>query len=193
MFDLFLQSIEKYIILTAEEKRYVISLLRKKILQKKQFLLRENEICTFSAFVHQGCLRGYTIDDNAVEHILHFAPEGWWIADMYSLLSGKPGNLYIEAIEKTEVFLLSKKDQESLYRDIPKFERFFRIITENSLVANRQRIIDMVSMTAYQRYDQFLERYPHLHDRIPQKMIAHYLGITPEFLSKIKSQQINNL
>ncbi|MEI6412626.1 MAG: Crp/Fnr family transcriptional regulator, partial [Bacteroidota bacterium] len=111
----------------------------------------------------------------------------WWIADMYSLLTAQPGNLNIDALEDSEVLLLSKIDQEQLYQDIPKFERFFRIITENSLVTNRQRLLDSLSLSAQQRYEAFCSRYPTLINQLPQKQIAAYIGVTPEFLSKMRA------
>ncbi|MDO8969102.1 MAG: cyclic nucleotide-binding domain-containing protein, partial [Saprospiraceae bacterium] len=125
--SLLLANIGKHIDLTEAEQARFLSLLSEKKLKKKQHLLLENEVCRHSAFVLEGCLRGYTVDGNGFEHVLQFAPPGWWIADLYSLLSGKPGHLNIDALEHSEILLLSKADQEQLYRDIPKFERFFRI------------------------------------------------------------------
>ena len=139
---LILLNIGKHIELTIDEQSHFLSLLGSKSIARKGFLLKEKEVCRHSAFVVCGCLRGYTVDANGFEHVLQFAPPDWWIADMYSLLSGNPGQLNIDALEATEVFLLAKTDQEQLYRDIPKFERFFRIITEKSLVSSRQRVLD---------------------------------------------------
>ena len=188
--SLLLANIGKHIDLTEAEQAQFLSLLSEKKLKKKQHLLLENEVCRHSAFVLEGCLRGYTVDGNGFEHVLQFAPPGWWIADMYSLLSGKPGHLNIDALEHSEVLLLSKTDQEQLYRDIPKFERFFRIITENSLVANRQRVINNLSLSAQARYASFCEHYPTLIHTLPQKQIAAYIGVTPEFLSKMKADML---
>lgn len=184
---LLLQNIAKHIPLTPGEQAHFVSLLHARSLKRKAFLLREGEVCRHSAFVIRGCLRGYTVDANGFEHILQFAPPDWWIADMYSLISQQPGNLNIDALEDSEVLLLSKKDQEQLYLDIPKFERFFRIITENSLVSSRQRVIDNMSLSAQERYAAFCERYPTLINCLPQKQIASYIGVTPEFLSKMKA------
>ncbi len=184
--QLIFQNIAKHIRLDPEEEAHFASMLVPRKIKKRQFLLREGEVCRHSAFVTEGCLRGYTVDDNGFEHILQFAPADWWIADMYSLISGLPGNLNIDALEDTEALLLSKADQERLYDDIPKFERFFRIIMEKSLVANRQRILDNMSLTAAQRYAQFCSHYPTLIHRLPQKQIAAYIGVTPEFLSKLR-------
>ncbi len=149
--------------------------------------MSEGDICKHSVFVTDGVLRGFTVDKNGIEHVLSFAPPGWWMADMYSLLSQKPGVLNIEALEDTEAITLSKVNQEKLYHEIPKFERFFRILTENSLVAYQQRITDNLSLTAEERYGLFCKRYPTLIDHLPQKQIASYIGVTPEFLSRMRS------
>lgn len=188
LFNLILNNIAKHIALDRREQEHFLGLLSTKKLKKKQFLLQEGDVCRHSAFVVEGCLRGYTVDGNGFEHILQFAPPDWWIGDMYSLLTQKPGNLYIDALEETEVLLLSKTDQEQLYLDIPKFERFFRIITENSLVANRQRLLDNLSLSAMERFALFCRQYPTLIERLSQKQIAAYIGVTPEFLSKLKSE-----
>jgi CRP-like cAMP-binding protein len=189
-YDLILQNIGKHINLEPQEEARFVSLLTSRKLKKKQFLLRENEVCRHSAFVTRGCLRSYNLDENGFEHILQFAPPDWWIADMYSLISQQPGSLYIDALEDSEVLLLSKKDQEQLYHDCPKFERFFRIITENSLVANRRRVLDNLSLSAQQRYAMFCQHYPSLINHLPQKQIAAYIGVTPEFLSKLKAEYL---
>ncbi|RCH53745.1 Crp/Fnr family transcriptional regulator [Mucilaginibacter hurinus] len=188
--DLILQSVTRYINLTEKESDYFISLLKPKTLRRKEYLLEEGDICKNSAFTVNGCLRGFTIDQNGYEHVLNFAPSGWWIADMYSLLSQKPGNLYIEANEISDVLLLSKANQEKLYHEVPKFERFFRIITENSLVAYQQRLMDNLSLEAEERYHNFCKRYPTLINNLPKKDIASYIGVTPEFFSRMQSKML---
>lgn len=187
--NIILRNISKHITLDKAEEETFLSLLISKNLKRKDFLLRECEVCKSAAFVISGCLRGYTIDENGIEHILQFAPPDWWITDMYSLISGNPGNLFIEAMEKSDVLLLSKDDREKLYLKVPKFERFFRIITENSLVASRQRVIDSLSLSAKQRYEKFCSVYPTVFKTIPQKHIASYIGVTPEFLSKLRAER----
>lgn len=186
---LLMSNIRRHIDPTAEEEAYFLSLLQTAQVKKRRFLLQEGDVCRHSAFVTNGCLRSYTVDANGFEHILQFAPENWWIADMYSFISGQPGQLYIDALEDTELLLLSKNQQEQLYLEVPKFERFFRIIVENSLVAGRQRILDNMSQSAAQRYDQFCRQYPSLIHRLPQKQIAAYIGVTPEFLSKLRGEK----
>jgi len=189
-FDLLLNNVSRYVQLNDREQEIFIAYLKPKNIKRKEFLLNEGEVCKYSIFVTAGCLRGYTVDKNGVEHVLNFAPPGWWIADMYSLISQKPGVLNIEASEATETILLSKTNQEKLYLEIPKFERFFRILTENSLVANQQRIVDNMSLTAEERYSIFCKRYPTLIDHLPQKQIASYIGVTPEFFSRMRSAML---
>jgi CRP-like cAMP-binding protein len=191
-FDLILSAVEKHIHLKEEEKKHFLSLLQSKKIHRRQFHLNEGDVCPWSTFVTSGCLRGFTTDKNGFEHVLSFAPPGWWIADMYSLITQHPGQLNIEALEDTEVFLLTKKDQESLYHDIPAFERFFRILIENSLVANQQRLIDNMSLTAEERYKKFCSVYPTLIYQLPQKQIAAYVGVTPEFFSRMRSNFLKN-
>ncbi|GAA4319921.1 Crp/Fnr family transcriptional regulator [Mucilaginibacter gynuensis] len=186
--SLILQSISKYIHLTPEEGAYFITLLQTKQLKRKEFLLEDGEICKYSAFITSGCMKGFTVDHNGFEHVMNFAPPGWWIADMYSLISQKPGNLNIEANEPTDILLLSKANQEKLYIQVPKFERFFRIITENSLVAYQQRLMDNLSLAAEERYNNFCKRYPSLINALPKKDIASYIGVTPEFFSRMQAK-----
>ena len=189
-FQLILQNISRYIQLTDAEKEIFTGYLDTKTIKRKQFILNEGGVCRYSTFVISGCLRGYTVDKNGIEHVLSFAPADWWIADIYSLVSQKPGTLNIEALEDTEAILLSKVAQEKLYIKIPKFERFFRILTEKSLVANQQRIVDNLSLTAEERYSIFCNRYPTLIDHLPQKQIASYIGVTPEFFSRMRSEML---
>jgi len=188
--NLIIDSITRHIHLSAEEKNHFITLLQPKVYKRRQFILEEGQICKNSIFVTQGCLRGFTVDQSGFEHVLNFAPAGWWIADMYSLLTQKPGILNIEPLEDTEVLLLSKVRQEKLYLEIPQFERFFRIITENSLVAYQQRLIDNLSLTAEERYNNFCKRYPTLINTLPKKHIASYIGVTPEFFSRMQHRMV---
>jgi CRP-like cAMP-binding protein len=181
-----LNNVCKHIVLSAREKSLFVSLLESVSFKRKEIYLRAGEICKNSAFVIDGALKSFTVDDEGREHILSFATRDWWIADMYSYISRKPAVLTIEAIADSEVLLLSRDNQQLLFEKVPKFERFFRILTENSLVANQQRLIDNLSSTAQDRYLHFIKKYPMIPSCVPQHNIASYLGITPEFLSKIR-------
>ena len=181
-----LNNVSKHIVLNVKEKNFFISLLEASLLKRKEVYLRAGEICKHSAFVVDGALKSFTVDADGREHILSFATRDWWIADMYSYISQKPSVLTIEAIADSEILLLSRENQQLLFEKVPKFERFFRILTENSLVANQQRLIDNLSSTAQDRYLHFIKKYPMIPSCVPQHNIASYLGITPEFLSKIR-------
>jgi CRP-like cAMP-binding protein len=185
-----IQNISKHIDLTPEEEQLFLSKIETKHYKAKTIILNAGEVCKHSYFVNSGLLRSFNINDNIVEHVLNFACEGWWIGDMYSLLSQKPGNLFIEVLEDAEVVLLSKENQEQLYIEIPKLERFFRILTENSLVAHQERLMDNLSLSAEERFDKFCKRYPTLIQKVPQKQIASYIGVTPEFFSKMKARML---
>lgn len=186
--ELILKNVARHITLDDEEKQFFLSLLEPLSLKRKKLYLETGTVCKYSAFVVDGALKSFTVDQDGKEHILSFATRDWWISDMYSLLSQRPAILNIEAIADSEVLLLSRENQQELYRKVQKFERFFRILVENSLVASHQRLIDNMSSTAEQRYLQFIKKYPALPSCVPQHSIASYLGITPEFLSKIRSR-----
>lgn len=188
--QLIIQNIEKIVSLSEQEKELILSKIEIQQYKAKTVLLNAGEICKHSYFVNSGILRSFNINDNIVEHVLHFACEGWWIGDMYSLLSQKPGNLFIEVNEDAEVAILSKENQDELYYKIPKLERFFRILTENSLVAHQERLMDNLSLSAEERFEKFCSKYPTLIQRIPQKQIASYIGVTPEFFSKMKAKML---
>lgn len=186
--SLIIESIEKHVLLTSEEKELFLSKIVTEQHNAKSILLSPGKICQYTYFVNSGVLRSFNINDNIVEHVLQFAPKGWWISDIYSLISQKPGNLFIEVLEDAELILLSKENQEQLYAEIPKLERFFRILIENSLVAHQERLMDNLSLSAEERFEKFCKRYPDLMQKIPQKQIASYIGVTPEFFSKMKAK-----
>lgn len=183
-----LDNIAKHIALTPEEQLLLLSKIETKHFKVKTLLLSAGEISKYTYFVNSGILRSFTINDNIIEHVLHFACEGWWISDMYSYISGNPGNLYIEVLEDAEVILISKESQNQLYLEIPKLERFFRILAENSLVTHQERLMDNLGLTAEERFENFCKKYPSLIQKLPQKQIASYIGVTPEFFSKMKSR-----
>jgi CRP-like cAMP-binding protein len=185
---LILKNVAKHIDLAEEEKRFFLSLLESKTMKRKKLYLRQGEVCKYSGFVVEGALKSFTVDQDGKEHILSFATPDWWISDMYSLISQQPAVLNIEAIADAEVLLLSRANQQKLFETVPKFERFFRILVENALVASQQRLIDNLSSTAQDRYLHFIKKYPTIPSCVPQHNIASYLGITPEFLSKIRAR-----
>jgi len=186
--ELLLQSITKYIQLDSDEENYFLSLLQVRKFKKKQFVSQEGDINTSGKFVVSGLLRLYSVDKNGFEHIIQFAPPGWWIGDLMSYVKKSPGNLVIDAIEETEVIEIPRDAIEMLYSNVPKFERYFRILAENALAAYQQRFSNSLSFSARERYAYFVQLYPSLFQHLAQKYIASFIGVTPEFLSKMLNQ-----
>ncbi len=184
-YSLLLDHVSRHITLTEDEQSYFTSLLNFKKIRKKQFLNQEGEVSKGPAFVMSGLLRSYSLDKNGFEHVIQFAPPGWWIGDMYSVVNQQPGRLYIDALEDSEIVWLWKSDLDKLYSILPKFERLFRILAENSVIAYQDRLISNLSLPARERYAQFCRQYPSLTECLPQKQVASYIGVTPEFLSKM--------
>lgn len=184
--DLILQNISKHIQLDKTETDFFVSLLQFKSLKKKEFLLRQGEVCKTENFIVQGCMRTYSVDENGFEHIVMFGVEDWWVGDLYSFLTATPSQFSIDALENTQVLQISKPNLDILYERVPKFERFFRLIIQNAFIAQQNRIKQNLAYTAEQRYLEFIKKYPHFEQRIPQKQVAAYLGITPVFLSMLR-------
>ena len=159
-----------------------------KKLRKRQYLLQEGDVCKYQAFVVKGILRSYTIDEKGAEHILQFAPEGWWITDLFSYLTGEPSNFTIDTLEEAELLLITRTDWEELMRKVPKLEHYFRVLIQNHLIATQRRLLQTLSQTAEEKYLCFAQMYPACMQRVPQHMIASYLGITRETLSRLRKQ-----
>lgn len=181
---------DKYLPLGDKEKEALTSRLLQRKLKRKQYILQEGDICKYFTYVAEGCFKMYGIDNSGVEHNLLFAAEDEWIADIDSLHKERPSKLFIEAIEPSTIFQLSKGDLWYLYTNYPKFDRNFRVIIEDKYIELQNRLLQMFSATAYERYEKFLEQYPNLANRLPNTQIASYLGITPEFLSKIRNTRL---
>lgn len=182
---------ESYIPLKETEKQLLEEIVGERQLKRKQAILQEGFPCKHYTFVVAGCLRMFAVDQKGSEHNILFAAEHDWIADISSFHSGKPSRLFIEAIEPSTVLQIEQQDLYSLYTNVPKFDRIFRVIVENKYVALQDRVLQSISSTAQERYLDFLEEYRDLALRLPNTHIASYLGITPEFLSKIRKDLIS--
>jgi CRP-like cAMP-binding protein len=186
---LILSNVGKHITLDEREKDFFTGLLEKRSVAKKEVLFKQGEACSNIYFVNNGALRAFYSDKQDKETTIMFGVADWWITDMNSFLNQQPALVQLEAIENSEVLQLSKKDMDRLYIEVPKFERFFRIIIQNAYVREQVRVIQNLSMTAEERYEIFLKKYPLIVERVTQKQIASYLGITPEFLSAIRARR----
>lgn len=187
--SLILKNITKHILLNNEEVTYFISLLKERTVQKKELVLKQQQFCKEIYFVQSGLLRAFYMDVSGKESTIMFAMPDWWITDMYCFINHRSAMLNIEALEDSVILQLKKDDLDNLYLKIPKFERFFRIMMQNAYTREQLRIIENLSLTAEERYYAFLQKYPLAAERITQKQIASYLGITPEFLSTIKTNK----
>ena len=191
--DLILSNIAKHISLDEDEISWFISIMKQQQVSKKELILREGQICKNISFVHSGILRAYHLDKEGKEATIMFALKDWWITDMFCFINQQPAMLNIEAVENSCIFQLQKKDLDKLYLKVPKFERFFRIIMQNAYIREQLRIIQNLTLTAEERYNNFLAKYPQVAKNVTQKQIATYLGITPEFLSTIRGNKIKKV
>ena len=180
---------EKYLPLNSEETLALMDRVKQRKIKRRQFLLQEGDVCKYFNYVQSGCFKMYGVDDKGIEHNLAFAVEDEWISDIGSLHKELPSKLFIEAIEPSVVLQISKGDLWYLYTNYPKFDRNFRVIMEDKYIELQNRLLQSFSTVALDRYDSFINQYPHLANRLPNTQIASYLGITAEFLSKIKNDR----
>ena len=191
MFQQLFKSIQEKVLLTQEEMELCKTFFIPKKLRKKQILLQEGDICIYNAFIEKGILRSFTMDEKGNEHIVQFAIEGWWITDLSSFLTNSASVYTIEALEDSELLLLTTSAREALMDKIPMFERYQRLLLQNAYIANQARINSALTETAEEKYINLANVYPGIVKRVPQHMIASYLGLTPETLSRVR-KQINN-
>lgn len=188
MYELFLHNFNSKVNLTEEEEALIKTYLTPKKLRKKQYLLQETDVCKFMAFVEKGALRAYSVDENGKEHIIQFALEGWTISDLYSFLTGEPATYNIDAIEDSELVLISKAAHEELLQKLPKYETYFRIQITGAYIAMQKRLTSIISSPLEERYKNLTALYPSIVERVPQHMIASYMGLQPETLSRIRKK-----
>jgi CRP-like cAMP-binding protein len=186
MYQLFFQKLNETVSLTDEETAIITSYLTPKKLRKKQYLLQEGDVCKVIAFVEKGVLRSYSIDEKGTEHILQFALEGWTISDLYSFLTGEAATYTIDALEDSELVLINKQAHEELLEKLPKYERYMRLQITNAYIAMQRRLTSIISQPLDERYKTLNAVYPHIVQRVPQHMIASYMGLTPETLSRVR-------
>ena len=187
-FEDVLEHIREKVNLTESEESILVAKLKKRTYLKGQYIVQGGDVCKFQTFIQLGKVRTFYLDDNGNEHIIAFGIEGWWVGDICSFTTQTPAEFNTQCLENTTVLQLSYEDMEQLYIDIPKLDRYFRIIIQKAYGNMSKRIVRNHSMSAKERYLLFIESYPEIAHRVPQYMIASYLGITKEFLSNIRKQ-----
>lgn len=187
MYELFFRSFtEKQIMLDPEELELIKNYLTPKKLRRKQYLLQEGDVCKTIAFVEKGSLRAYSIHASGAEHIIQFAIEGWTISDLFSFLTGEPAIYNIDAIEDAELVLISKTAHEEMLQKLHKYETYTRLQITGAYLAMQKRLNSINTSSLEERYLDFITLYPNIVQRVPQHMIASYLGLQPETLSRIR-------
>lgn len=190
------QNINAYVLktvgLSTRELEYFNSILQYKVIPKKTMLLQAGNVCNFEAYVIKGCIREYYIDSNGAEVTLQFAVEDWWVSDITSFQDQKVSNMYIETLEDCELLMLSREAKEQLLAEVPKLERMFRLMIQRHLSVVQSRLFKTIIHTGMEKYLEFIKRYPTIPQRVPQHYIASYLGMSPEFLSKLRTRHSKN-
>ncbi|REC46722.1 Crp/Fnr family transcriptional regulator [Chryseobacterium pennipullorum] len=191
MFKDIINNVTRFVVLTKDEKEEFTNLLEHRFIKAKTILLQKGEVCQFEGYVQKGCIRTYYIDEKGFEVTLYFAIEDWWVSDIASFHDQKPSRLYIEALEDSEIYLLTPQTKEILLKTIPKFEKVLRILVQRNLITLQDRLVNTISKPATERYLDFIKAYPSVPLRVPQYYIASYLGVSKEFVSTIRKRLSN--
>ncbi|MBS7229444.1 Crp/Fnr family transcriptional regulator [Flavobacterium psychroterrae] len=186
MYNIILKHLEEKVTLSLEEKELIKTFFKPQKLKKKQFLVIEGYVCKYLTFVSKGLLKSYNVDEKGNEHINQFTPEGWWTSDMNSFFSGEISFYSINAIEDSDILTITVEDFDNLTLQVPVMDRYFRILFQNSLITKERRLISSHTHNAEEKYRHIAENNPDLIKRVPQNLLASYLGLSPETLSRLK-------
>lgn len=189
MYQPLLDHIRKFAVLTPEEEELLCGSLEYKKYKKKEFILESGKVCKGNYFIVKGCVRQYFINKKLNEQIINFAIENWWIADQDSLLNQQPSACTIQAIEATEVLLFPEKNKAALFKQVPALETYFALIMQKAFVAAQRRLGYIFNMTDEERFRHFSSLFPDFMQRVPQYMLASYLGFTPQFMSRLRAKK----
>ncbi|UUF14697.1 MULTISPECIES: Crp/Fnr family transcriptional regulator [Flavobacterium] len=192
MFQKIREYLSRSVRLSEEEIKIFENSLELRLIPKKTILLQAGEVCNFEAYINKGCIREYFIDDAGIELTLQFATEDWWVSDITSFEDQIPSDMYIETLEDCELLVLTRQSKENLINEVPQLERMFRLMIQRHLSKLQKRLFKTVSSTAMDQYIEFVTRYPTISQRVSQQYIASYLGITPEFLSRLRAKHLKN-
>jgi CRP/FNR family transcriptional regulator, anaerobic regulatory protein len=190
MYPNLIKHIHRHVQLSEEEILILSKYVRPLHPKKKEFLLQEGQICKSNYFVEKGCLRMFFINSKSAEQITQFALDTWWMADYFSLADGTPSPYYIQAIEKSEILAFDSVVQDNLLRELPQMERYFRIVMQKALAASQLRIKYLYELSKEELYLHFSTSFPEFVQRVPQYMVASYLGLTPEYVSELRKKNL---
>lgn len=190
--ELFCNYFKRHIELTDEDVQYLNSIVKVTKVKKRQFIVQPDFVCKYRTYVVSGTFRAYLIGNEGQEHTIAFAVDDWWISDYNSYIFQQPATLFVEALEDSIIIQLDYNAEQLLKESHSKFEKFFRIITERSFAFLQKRMLSALSKTAEERYEEFIEKYPIILNRVPQYALASYLGMSTEFLSKIRNKRVSS-
>jgi CRP/FNR family transcriptional regulator len=189
MYQSLINHIQKFVPLTVDEQALLIGYLKHEEISKKKYLLSEGDICQAQYFVIEGCIRMYFIKETGTEQIVQFGIDNWWISDYTSYTLHTPSQFYLQAVQRSKIIILTQDKQDALLNKLPKLEGYFRRIYQRAYAAAQTRLIFFTNLSGEEKYNQFASRFPNFLQRIPQYMLASYLGFTPEFLSKVRAKK----
>ena len=184
-----LSNIKRYVSLTSGEEDRLTSIIKTSKVKKKQFIIQPGFVCQSRTYIVEGAFRVFYLDDNGKEHTVSIGVEDWFVTDFYSYINQTPALNFAEALEDSTIFQMRYEDVEPLCKEIHSLSEYFRLTTEKAFAYSRRRVISNISKTAEERYDEYIQKYPHIVNRVPQYVLASYLGMSPEFLSKIRTQK----